>query len=115
MCAEKPKYWDKYINALLFAYREVPRESLGFAPFELLYGHTVRGPMQILKELWTEEIPDDDVNTTYQYIIDLREKLEETCKIAHEQLEKAQQKQRKCYNKKNKSQENECRRHSLNT
>lgn len=68
MCAEKPKDWDKYINALLFAYREVPQESLGFAPFELLYGHTVRGPMQILKELWTEEIPDDDVKTTYQYI-----------------------------------------------
>lgn len=102
ICAEKPKDWDKYINALLFAYREVPQESLGFAPFELLYGHTVRGPMQILKELWTEEIPDDDVKTTYQYVIDLREKLEETCKIAHEQLEKAQQKQRKYYNKKTK-------------
>lgn len=27
MCAEKPKDWDKYINALLFAYREVPQES----------------------------------------------------------------------------------------
>ena len=38
MCAERPKDWDKYLNALLFAYREVPQESMGFSPFELLYG-----------------------------------------------------------------------------
>lgn len=102
MCAERPKDWDKYLNALLFAYREVPQESLGFSPFELLYGHSVRGPMKILKELWTKEIPDEDVKSTYQYVIDLREKLEETCKIAHEQLEKAQKKQRHYYNRKTK-------------
>ena len=35
MCAEKPKDWDRYINPLLFAYREVRQESLGYAPFEL--------------------------------------------------------------------------------
>ena len=31
MCAERPKDWDKYLPALLFAIREVPQESLGFA------------------------------------------------------------------------------------
>jgi len=36
MCVEKPKDWDRYLPALLFAYREVPQESLGFSPFELL-------------------------------------------------------------------------------
>lgn len=29
---------------LLFAYRKVPQSSTSFAPFELLYGHEVRGP-----------------------------------------------------------------------
>ncbi|XP_061180784.1 uncharacterized protein LOC133189428 [Saccostrea echinata] len=99
MCAERPKDWDKYLNALLFAYREIPQESLGFSPFELLYGRSVRGPMMILKELWTKDIPDKEVKTTYQYILDLKEKLEETCKIAHQQLEKARKYQRKHYNK----------------
>jgi len=42
MCAERPKDWDRYLPALLFAYREVPQGSLGFALFELLYGRTVR-------------------------------------------------------------------------
>ena len=35
---------------LLFAYQEVPQASTGFAPFELLYGHPVCGPLDILKE-----------------------------------------------------------------
>jgi len=51
MCAERPKEWDRYLPALLFAYREVPQESLGFASFELLYGRSVRGPMAILREM----------------------------------------------------------------
>ena len=32
------KDWDKLIPYILFAYREVPQESTGFFPFELLYG-----------------------------------------------------------------------------
>ena len=46
MCQERPKDWDRYVSAVLFAYREVPQASTGFSPFELLYGRTVRGPMQ---------------------------------------------------------------------
>ena len=49
MTHERPGDWDRYIPALLFAYREVPQESLKFSPFELLYGRTVRGPMSILR------------------------------------------------------------------
>ena len=69
MCAERPKDWDKYLPALLFAVREVPQESLGFSPFELLYGHNVRGPMAIFRELWADEVNDELVLSTYQYAI----------------------------------------------
>jgi len=72
MCAEKPKDWDRYIGPILFAYREVPQKSLGFSPFELLYGREVRGPMRILRELWTQELVDPEVRTTYQYVVDLK-------------------------------------------
>lgn len=100
MCSEQPKDWDKYINALLFAYREVPQDSLGFSPFEMLYGRSVRGPMSILKELWTRDVPDPDTKTTYQYIFDLREKLEKTCQLAHENLKTSSAKYKKAYNRK---------------
>ena len=35
-------------------YREVPQASREFSPFELLYGHQVRGPLDVLKESWAE-------------------------------------------------------------
>ena len=41
MCVERPKDWDRYLNSLLFAYRETPQDSTGFAPFEVLYGRYV--------------------------------------------------------------------------
>lgn len=88
MGAEQPKDWDRFIDPLLFAYREVPQESLGFFPFELLYGWPVRGPMQILKQLWNKEIGDDQVRNTNQYVLDLRERLESTVKIAQDSLGK---------------------------
>jgi len=50
------KDWDKLILYVLFAYREVPQESTGFSPFELLYGCDIRGPLDVLKEEW-EAIP----------------------------------------------------------
>jgi len=81
VCAKRPKDWDRYIEVVLFAYREVRQESVGFSPFELLYGRTVRGPMAILRELWTKEEPSDEVRTTYQYMLDLRNRLEDTCQL----------------------------------
>ena len=76
ICAERPNEWDKYLPALLFALKEIPQESSGFSPFELLYGRNVRGPMQILRELWSVEETDKHAWLTYQYVIDLRERLE---------------------------------------
>ncbi|KAJ8044259.1 hypothetical protein HOLleu_11669 [Holothuria leucospilota] len=98
MCKERPRDWDRYLPALLFAYREVPQESLGFSPFELLYGRSVRGPLGILKELWTGENMSEEVKTTYQYILDLRERLDATCRIAQEELARSSQRYRRYYN-----------------
>lgn len=99
MCIEEPRNWDRYIPALLFAYREVPQASTGFSPFELLYGRTLRGPMQVLKQLWTEE-EGSDVRTTYQYVFDLRNRLEETCSLARETVKKSQENYKHFYDKK---------------
>ena len=42
-CLETGKDWDDGVHLLLFAARESVQESLGFSPFELVFGHTVRG------------------------------------------------------------------------
>ena len=91
---------DKYIDQLLFAYREVPQESLGFSPFELIDGWPVHGPMQVLRELWTKDIEDPQVRTTYQYVLDLRERLESMVSLAQQNLQNMSKKYKKYYNRK---------------
>ena len=102
VCAENPRDWDRYIPALLFANREAPQESLGFSPFELLYGRTVRGPMAILKDLWTDEVKQPEVRTTYQYVLELRQRLEDTLEVARKELEKSANRYKKYYDRKAK-------------
>ncbi|GFR93679.1 zinc finger protein, partial [Elysia marginata] len=99
LCSEQPRQWHRYINPLLFAYREVPQESTHFAPFELLYGRTVRGPMHILRELWIKDIEEPEVKTSYEYVLNLRERLDDTLKIAREEREKAQGRQKHYYDR----------------
>ena len=99
LCAEEPQDWDRYVSALLFAYREVPQESTGFSPFELLYGRTVRGPMQILKAMWTQEKSQPEVRNSYQYVFELRGRLEKTLQLAHQNLRQAQKKHKHHYDK----------------
>ncbi|XP_071082591.1 uncharacterized protein [Haliotis cracherodii] len=103
MCAERPYDWDRYVAALLFAYREVPQESLGFAPFELLYGRTVRGPVQILREIWTKDIQNPEVRTTYEYVLDLQNRLEDTIHIAQQELKKKSGKYKKFFDAKSQA------------
>ena len=100
LCEEKPQDWDRYLGPLLFAYREVPQESTGFSPFELLYGRSVRGPMDILSEIWTGGCETDEIKNSYQYVVDLRDKIDETCRLAQEELSRSQKRYKKYYNKK---------------
>ncbi len=70
---EDAKNWDKWLEPLLFAVREVPQASTGFSPFELLYGRQPRGVLDVLRETW-EEGPSESKNEI-QHVLDLRTKL----------------------------------------
>eukprot|EP00745_Piridium_sociabile_P039699 TRINITY_DN746_c0_g1_i1.p1 TRINITY_DN746_c0_g1~~TRINITY_DN746_c0_g1_i1.p1 ORF type:complete len:924 (-),score=128.82 TRINITY_DN746_c0_g1_i1:522-3017(-) len=98
LIGDKPKEWDRWIPALLFAYREVPQESTGFAPFELLYGRTVRGPLQLLKESWLHP-EEPELKTVAEYVVKLKERITETCAIAERELEKASSRYKKYFDK----------------
>ena len=89
MTTERPTDWDRYVEPLLFAYREAPQASTRFSPFELLYGRTVRGPMCILREMWSKEGVNEDVFTLYEYVFDLRNRIAETCDLASQNLRSA--------------------------
>ena len=59
--------------------------------------------MAILRELWSDELNDEQVLSMYQYVIELKERLEQTCKLARESLEKVQIKQKTYYDKRARS------------
>ena len=94
---DEGKDWDKLVPYLLFAYREVPQASTGFSPFELLYGRNVRGPLDVLKESWEATQKSDE--SVVSYVLSTQEKLRKMTELVHENLTKAQGKQKAWYDK----------------
>ena len=84
LCSEKPKEWDRYLIPTLFAMREIPSDTTGLSPFELVYGRQVRGPLAILHELWCEPELSYDQRSAYEYVLDLRTRLEKSADLALE-------------------------------
>ena len=94
---DEGKDWDRLVPYLLFAYREVPQDSTGFSPFELLYGRSVRGPLDILKESWVASERADE--SVVSHILDMREKLSKMQAIVQDNLKGSQQQQKRWYDK----------------
>ena len=93
---EERKDWDRLLPYLLFAYsREVPQASTGFSPFELLYAHHVRGPLDVLKESWEASIRSPE--SVVSYVLTMQERLMKLQDIFHENLEEAQATQKAWY------------------
>ena len=58
-CVDNKMNWDECIPFFMFAVRDTVQETLGFTPFELVFGHEVRGPLKALKEVLLEKSNDD--------------------------------------------------------
>ena len=79
----------------MFAARESVQESLGFSPFELVFGHTVRGPLKLLKEKFISS-SNESLNLL-QYVSDFRTKLTRACELARANLVSAQKSMKSRY------------------
>jgi len=94
---EDSRRWDKWLEPLLFAVREVPQASTGFSLFELLFGRRPRGVLDLIRENWEEgtRVSKSDA----QYIMDLRAKLHSLGQMSQENVLKAQEHQQHLYNR----------------
>ena len=63
---------------------ESVQESLGFSPFELVFGHAVRGPLLLLKEKWLDEDPEKI--RVLKYVASLKDYLFKAGKMAERNL-----------------------------
>ena len=89
LCQDHRSKWDRYLPALLFAYRKVSQESLGFSPSERLFRRQVRGPLAVICQVWTDEEAQEEVKTTVEYLTDLINNLEEMCGLGKGNLSKS--------------------------
>ena len=86
---------DEGIHLLLFAVRECVQESLGFSPFELVFGHSVRGPLKLLKEKFLSN--DETPLNLLQHVSDFRNRLSRACEVARSNLKTSQGKMKARY------------------
>ncbi|KAJ8036166.1 hypothetical protein HOLleu_20053 [Holothuria leucospilota] len=96
-CHDNERDWDEGIPFVMFAARESIQESLGFSPFELVFGHTVRGPLKLLKEKWLSD-PGEDIHLL-DYVSRFKDRLHGACELAQENLRHSQKKMKAWYDK----------------
>lgn len=101
VAAQKPNEWDRLLPAVLFAYREVPQETTNLSPFEMLYGRQPRGPLALVKQMVSGEVSDENIDS-YQYVVDLKDRLKDACDLASANTKLAQGKNKKSYDKSSK-------------
>ena len=97
-CLDNKKDWDEGISLLLFAVSESVQESLGFSPFELVFGLSVCGPLKLLKENWLSE--NTERLNLLDYISKFRDKLKNACELVQQNLKNCQSKVKMLYDKK---------------
>ncbi|XP_069180908.1 uncharacterized protein [Procambarus clarkii] len=96
-CAEQGAEWDEAVYPALFAIRNPVVESLGFSPFQLVYGHEIRSPLSVLREQWA---PGVTVGTVSEYVQKFKERLALAKELAGKHLKVAQRRVSELYYKK---------------
>jgi len=94
--------WDKYRHWALFAYREIPVDTVGFSPFELLFGRAVRGPLHLIKTVWSKGVTDlsNAKPNVIDYMLNLRQRLQECRDAALDNVKLFCGKSKRWYDKK---------------
>ena len=98
---ENPRTWDQTIHFLLFALREAKQTSTNFSPFQLVFGHRMRGLLCVMREMWEHKVPEKNQVTldTEQYMQKLTETLNTALQAAYSNVSDAQNRMKRQYDK----------------
>ena len=89
------KNWDR-LPYILFAIREVPQATMGYSPFELLYGRSPRSLLNLAKESWeSQPLPH---RLVVDHIEQMHVRMKKVWPLVCEHMEKAQARQAHTYN-----------------
>ena len=93
-CAELDGDWEDGLPWLLLAAPEVMQGSTGFSPNDLVFGHTLRGPLSVFKDGWKESYPPTNL---IDYVSGFRHRLYTAGELAKQMLATSQAKMKKRY------------------
>lgn len=99
---ENRKDWDVGLPYVLFAIRDAKQESLGFSPFELVYGHSPKGPLQLVKANWLD---DRQTESMLGYVARIKDRLFQATELARTHLAGSHEKTKLWYDRKAKVRE----------
>lgn len=95
-CVELNRDWEEGLPWLLLAAREVTQSSLGFSPNDFVFGHKVRGPLAVLGDQLRGKQPPKSL---LEYVNGFRRRLFLVGQAARTNLEKAQTKMKKLFDR----------------
>ena len=95
-CLDNITMWDELVPYLLFATCSAINESVGLSPFNIIFGHKVQGPLEMLRESWEKE---DASENFLEYISRTRTHLHNGLDFAKQHLSKTQKSMKMTYNK----------------
>ena len=98
-CLETGRQWDEGLPFLMLAARESVQESLGFSPAELVFGHTVRGPLRVLRDSVLAK-PTSPAKGVLSYVSKFRERLHKAREVATAALTQCQGQMKERFDKK---------------
>ena len=91
------KDWDLSLKFHLFAYRSTPHCTTGYAPFTLLFGRDVRGPLDILHETWLSS--DCEQASVHEWLIAVQAQMKEMAVVVGSKERVAKDKMKHQYDK----------------
>ena len=102
-CVDHQKDWNKGVPLMLFAIREAVQESTGFSPFELVFGHTVRGPLKLLQEEWVSN--NTKAETSIAYLTNFKTRMFDMFNLVKGNMTQSQSKMKTWYDRKARERE----------
>uniref|UniRef100_A0A1A8I1B8 Gypsy retrotransposon integrase-like protein 1 n=1 Tax=Nothobranchius kuhntae TaxID=321403 RepID=A0A1A8I1B8_NOTKU len=98
-CLSTGRSWEDGLPFVLFAARDAVQESTGFSPHQLVFGHTPRGPLKVLREKFLWPVPQTGTNVPL-YVETFKKRLREANLFAQQHLEDAKLKMKRIFDRK---------------
>jgi transposase InsO family protein len=98
---EHKNNWTAYLGPALWAMREAKNTTTGLPPHVMVFGHSPRGPLAILRDTWTGEcdFPQELKTDAVKYLSELRDKLQAANEYANQHRQIEQNRYVRTYNK----------------